>query len=156
MTQIYLRSFTSEKRVITLNIQTGEISAEGFDTVEAAKQVCCHGYADRIRGNVIAVYGEFGKLWFQFDKVRYDLADRAVRFLWIRKNAFTNEFRVLQNDAPVLAVTYASVLRDPIKLLDVAFDGLDEELADFPKWLFHADQDPSWRANALTAWQMGI
>jgi hypothetical protein len=154
---ILLRSHDRAVVVFDFDVRDGRASVLRSKTWKEAQQHSCHGYASRINFKTAALYTLEGRLWFQTGSFKLDLMKPSIQFVWKRtRMLLLNRFAILENQQPCFKCTYFSAAANPLDLLDVAFDGLDEELSDFFLWFCRWSLKPNWQSDMANLLEKGI
>jgi hypothetical protein len=110
------------------------------------------GYATVPR--VAAVYAEDGRLWFQVDGKRWEVAD--VEFNHKLDASGASQFTVLHHGEVVVNIVYLGPAADPLNRRDPSFDELDMEMQDMLYFLARNRRDPTFGFGWLTHWDKGV
>jgi hypothetical protein len=102
---------------------------------------------------VAAVYADGGRLWFQLDGMRWEVAD--VEFDHVLDASGISRFTVLRHGEAVADLMYLGPAADPVNRSDPSFDALDMELQDIFCYLARNSRDPVFTAGVLALWDNG-
>jgi hypothetical protein len=126
---------------------------------EQFRNVHCHGFFHNFQGQIkTAVFVLNGRLFFQLEQKRWDWMDDHVRIKH-KKHAWgklKNSVSVYAAGEQILRLVYPSPIEEFIKLGDMSFDVLDEEMKDWWLWLSNIVANSKKREPLLRRWQAGI